>query len=51
MGPRDGRQPEGRFLSRQSVIPTMRSSRYGRIVNIGSVLAKNGGNPRLWIDH
>ncbi|HQN55522.1 MAG TPA: SDR family oxidoreductase, partial [Novosphingobium sp.] len=22
----------------------------GRIVNIGSVLAKNGGNPRPWID-
>ena len=33
---------KGVFLSRKA--------RYGRIVNIGSLLAKNGGNPRPWID-
>jgi NAD(P)-dependent dehydrogenase (short-subunit alcohol dehydrogenase family) len=41
---------KGVFLSCQSVIPAMRAARYGRIVNIGSLLAKNGGNPRPWID-
>jgi NAD(P)-dependent dehydrogenase (short-subunit alcohol dehydrogenase family) len=28
----------------------MRAQQYGRIVNISSILAKNGGNPRPWID-
>ena len=28
----------------------MRSRRYGRIANIGSVVAKNGGSARPWID-
>jgi 3-oxoacyl-[acyl-carrier protein] reductase len=28
----------------------MRRRRYGRIVNLGSVIGKNGGNPRPWID-
>jgi NAD(P)-dependent dehydrogenase (short-subunit alcohol dehydrogenase family) len=28
----------------------MRARGYGRIVNIGSILAKNGGNARPWID-
>jgi NAD(P)-dependent dehydrogenase (short-subunit alcohol dehydrogenase family) len=41
---------KGVFLSCQAVIPAMRAARYGRIVNIGSLLAKNGGNPRPWID-
>ncbi len=41
---------KGVFLSCQAVIPAMRKARYGRIVNIGSLLAKNGGNPRPWID-
>jgi NAD(P)-dependent dehydrogenase (short-subunit alcohol dehydrogenase family) len=41
---------KGVFLSCQAVIAPMRAQRYGRIVNIGSVLAKNGGNPRPWID-
>ena len=41
---------KGVFLSCQAVIPVMRAARYGRIVNIGSLLAKNGGNPRPWID-
>ena len=41
---------KGVFLSCQAVIPPMRAARYGRIVNIGSLLAKNGGNPRPSID-
>ncbi|MGE0222276.1 MAG: SDR family NAD(P)-dependent oxidoreductase [Acetobacteraceae bacterium] len=41
---------KGVFLSCQSVIPAMRAAQYGRIVNIGSLLAKNGGNPRPWIN-
>lgn len=41
---------KGVFLSCQSVIAPMRAQGYGRIVNMGSVLAKNGGNPRPWID-
>ncbi len=38
------------FLCCQAVIAPMRGQGYGRIVNIGSVLAKNSGNPRPWID-
>ena len=41
---------KGVFRCCQSVIPAMRAARYGRIVTIGSVLAKNGGNPCPWID-
>jgi 3-oxoacyl-[acyl-carrier protein] reductase len=40
----------GVFLANQAVIAPMKSQGFGRIVNIGSVLAKNGGNPRPWID-
>jgi 3-oxoacyl-[acyl-carrier protein] reductase len=40
----------GVFLACQAVIAPMRSQAFGRIVNIGSVLAKNGGNPRPWLD-
>lgn len=40
----------GVFLANQAVIAPMRAAGSGRIVNIGSVLAKNGGNPRPWID-
>ncbi len=40
----------GVFLANQAVIAPMRARGSGRIVNIGSVLAKNGGNPRPWID-
>lgn len=40
----------GVFLANQAVIAPMRGQAFGRIVNIGSVLAKNGGNPRPWID-
>ncbi len=38
------------FLWCKAVVPGMRKQGYGRIVNISSVLAKNGGNPRPWID-
>src|ERR1043166_2022551 len=38
------------FLCCQAVIAPMRERNYGRIVNIGSVLGKNGGNPRPWLD-
>jgi len=41
---------KGVFLCCQAVIAPMRAQRYGRIINIGSLLAKNGGNPRPWID-
>jgi len=32
------------------VLPTMCAQGSGRIVNLGSVLGKNGGNTRPWID-
>lgn len=41
---------KGVFFSCQAVIPAMRKAGYGRIINIGSLLAKNGGNPRPWIN-
>ncbi|WP_426958705.1 SDR family NAD(P)-dependent oxidoreductase [Muricoccus radiodurans] len=41
---------KGSFLCCQAVIPAMRQQGYGRIVNLGSVIGKNGGNPRPWID-
>lgn len=41
---------KGSFLCCQAVMPVMRRQRYGRIVNLGSVIGKNGGNPRPWID-
>jgi 3-oxoacyl-[acyl-carrier protein] reductase len=41
---------KGVFFCCQSVIAPMRRQKYGRIVNIGSILAKNGGNPRPWLD-
>lgn len=40
----------GVFLANQAVIAPMKAQAFGRIVNIGSVLAKNGGNPRPWLD-
>lgn len=40
----------GVFLANQAAIAPMKAQGSGRIVNIGSVLAKNGGNPRPWID-
>lgn len=41
---------KGTFLCCQSVMPQMKARRYGRIVNIGSIVGKNGGNARPWID-
>lgn len=41
---------KGTFLCCQSVIPAMRAANGGRIVNIGSLVGKNGGNARAWID-
>ena len=38
------------FLCCQAVIAPMKARHYGRIINIGSILGKNGGNPRPWID-
>lgn len=40
----------GVFLACQAAISPMKAQGFGRIVNIGSVLAKNGGNPRPWVD-
>ena len=39
----------GTFLCCQAVIPGMKQERYGRIVNLGSVVGKNGGNARPWL--
>lgn len=41
---------KGTFLCCQAVIPVMKQQKLGRIINIGSVLGKNGGNPRPWLD-
>jgi NAD(P)-dependent dehydrogenase (short-subunit alcohol dehydrogenase family) len=41
---------KGTFLCCQAAIPHMRAGGYGRIVNLGSVVGKNGGNPRPWLD-
>ena len=38
------------FLCCQVAIEPMRAGGGGRIVNVGSVLGKNGGNARPWID-
>lgn len=41
---------KGVFLCCRAAIPALRRRGAGRIVNIGSVLGKNGGNARPWID-
>ncbi len=41
---------KGVFLCNQAVIAPLRQNGFGRIVNIGSVVAKNGGNARPWLD-
>ncbi len=41
---------KGTFLCCQAAIDPMRRNGYGRIVNVGSVVAKNGGNARPWLD-
>ena len=40
----------GSFRCCKAVIPAMRAQGHGRIINLGSVLGKNGGNTRPWID-
>ena len=41
---------KGTFLFCQAAIPAMRANSWGRIINLGSVIGKNGGNARPWID-
>ena len=41
---------KGSLLACQAVIPGMKRAQFGRIVNIGSVVGKNAGNARPWID-
>lgn len=41
---------KGTFLCCQAAIAPMRHQGGGRIINLGSVIGKNGGNPRPWID-
>ena len=41
---------KGTFLACQAVVPGMKRRGFGRIVNIGSVVGKNSGNARAWID-
>jgi 3-oxoacyl-[acyl-carrier protein] reductase len=41
---------KGTFLCCQAAIPLMRAQKYGRIINMGSIIGKNGGNARAWID-
>lgn len=38
------------FLCCKAVLPAMRAGKYGRIINMSSMLGKNGGNPRPWLD-
>ena len=40
----------GSFRCCQAVIPTMVAQQHGRIVNLGSVLGKNAGNSKPWVD-
>lgn len=40
---------KGTFLCCQAAMGAMKRQRYGRIVNIGSVVGRNGGNARPWI--
>jgi NAD(P)-dependent dehydrogenase (short-subunit alcohol dehydrogenase family) len=41
---------KGSFLACQAVMPGMKKAGFGRIINIGSVVGKNAGNARPWID-
>jgi NAD(P)-dependent dehydrogenase (short-subunit alcohol dehydrogenase family) len=41
---------KGTFVVCQALMPVMKEARFGRIVNIGSVVGKNAGNARAWID-
>lgn len=41
---------KGTWLCCQAVMACMQSRNYGRIVTIGSLVGKNGGNPRPWMN-
>lgn len=41
---------KGTFLACQAVMPGMKRAGFGRIINIGSVVGKNAGNARPWLD-
>ena len=41
---------KGTFVVCKALIPVMKEARFGRIVNIGSVVGKNAGNARAWLD-
>jgi 3-oxoacyl-[acyl-carrier protein] reductase len=41
---------KGVFLACQAAIGPMKANGFGRIVNIGSVVGKNAGNARPWLD-
>lgn len=41
---------KGTWLCCQAIIAQMRRQQYGRIVTVGSLIGKNGGNPRPWIN-
>ena len=41
---------KGTWLCCQATIAQMRRQQYGRIVTVGSLIGKNGGNPRPWIN-
>lgn len=41
---------KGTFLCCQAAMSPMRKQQYGRIINLGSVIGKNGGNPRPWLN-
>jgi 3-oxoacyl-[acyl-carrier protein] reductase len=40
---------KGSFFCCQAVMGQMKKQKYGRIINLGSVMGKNGGNARPWI--
>ena len=41
---------KGTFLCCQAAIPGMKRQQFGRIINLGSVVGKNSGNARPWIN-
>jgi 3-oxoacyl-[acyl-carrier protein] reductase len=38
------------FICSKAVLPNMRANGYGRVISMSSILGKNGGNPRPWIN-
>jgi NAD(P)-dependent dehydrogenase (short-subunit alcohol dehydrogenase family) len=44
-----GINAKGTFLCCQAVMGQMKKQKYGRIINVGSVMSKNGGFARPWI--